>query len=47
MGRLFLIILCLHYARAALHDFERIGPGAARDAADARDLITRLEQDTG
>jgi len=37
----------LLYARAALHDFERTGPGAAQDAADARDLITELEQATG
>jgi tetratricopeptide (TPR) repeat protein len=37
----------LHYARAALHDYERIGPGAARDAADARELITELEQESG
>ena len=37
----------LLYARAALHDFERTGPGAAQDAADARDLITELEQGTG
>ena len=36
----------LHYARAALHDFERTGPGAAREAARARDLITELEQVT-
>jgi tetratricopeptide (TPR) repeat protein len=34
----------LHYARAALHDYERTGPGAARDAADTRELITELEQ---
>jgi tetratricopeptide (TPR) repeat protein len=34
----------LLYARAALLDFERVGPGAAQDAADARDLITELEQ---
>ena len=33
----------LHYARAALHDYERTGPGAAQKAADARDLIARLE----
>jgi tetratricopeptide (TPR) repeat protein len=37
----------LHYARAALHDYERTGPGAAQDAAHARDLITELEQGTG
>ncbi|HTS98956.1 MAG TPA: tetratricopeptide repeat protein [Streptosporangiaceae bacterium] len=34
----------LHYARAALHDFERLGPGAAQDAADARGIIADLEQ---
>jgi tetratricopeptide (TPR) repeat protein len=34
----------LYYARAALHDYERTGPGAAQDAAQARDLIARLEQ---
>ncbi len=33
----------LHYARAALQDYERTGPGAAQKAADARDLIARLE----
>ncbi len=37
----------LLYARAALHDFERAGPGAASAAFQVRDLITRLEQDTG
>jgi tetratricopeptide (TPR) repeat protein len=37
----------LHYARAALHDLERTGPGAAQEAADTRDLISRLEQGTG
>jgi tetratricopeptide (TPR) repeat protein len=37
----------LHYARAALHDFERVGPGAAQDATDARAFITELEQGTG
>ena len=31
----------LHYARAALHDFERTGPGATHDAANARELIAR------
>jgi tetratricopeptide (TPR) repeat protein len=36
----------LHYARAALHDFQRTGPGAAQDAAQAQDLITELEQAT-
>ncbi len=34
----------LHYARAALHDFERIGPGATSDTANARELIAELEQ---
>jgi tetratricopeptide (TPR) repeat protein len=37
----------LLYARAALHDFERTGPGAAQEAAQARAFITRLEQSTG
>jgi tetratricopeptide (TPR) repeat protein len=37
----------LHYARAALHDFERIGPGAAQSAAQAQDFITELERGTG
>ena len=37
----------LHYARAALHDYERTGPGATQDAAKARELIARLEQDSG
>jgi tetratricopeptide (TPR) repeat protein len=36
----------LLYARAALHDFERTGLGAAHAAADTRDLIARLEQGT-
>jgi len=36
----------LLYARAALHDYEQVGPGAAQDATDARDLITRLEHDS-
>jgi hypothetical protein len=36
----------LLYARAALHDFERTGPGAALQATQARDLIAELEQDT-
>jgi tetratricopeptide (TPR) repeat protein len=36
----------LLYARAALYDFERTGPGAAREAAQAGDLITRLEHAT-
>ena len=34
----------LHYARAALHDFQRVGPGAAQDTADTQALITGLEQ---
>jgi tetratricopeptide (TPR) repeat protein len=37
----------LLYARAALNDWERTGPGAAQDAARIRDLITELEQATG
>ena len=37
----------LLYARAALSDFENVGPGATQDATDARDLITRLEHDSG
>jgi tetratricopeptide (TPR) repeat protein len=37
----------LHYARAALHDFQRTGPGAAQTTAQARDLITSLEEATG
>jgi hypothetical protein len=36
----------LHYARAALHNFEQAGPGAADDAADAERLIAELEQRT-
>jgi tetratricopeptide (TPR) repeat protein len=36
----------LLYARAALSDFEDVGPGAAQDAARTRDLITRLEHDS-
>ena len=36
----------LLYARAALHDFQRTGPGAAHDAADAQALITELERGT-
>jgi tetratricopeptide (TPR) repeat protein len=35
----------LLYARAALHDFERTGPGATPIAARTRDLITELEQE--
>lgn len=34
----------LHYARAALYDHQRTGPGAAQDVARVGDLITRLEQ---
>ncbi len=34
-----------HYARAALRDYERIGPGAAQDATDARQLIAALESE--
>ena len=37
----------LLYARAALHDYELVGPGAAPAAAHTRDFITFLEQDTG
>jgi len=37
----------LHYARAALHDFERTGSGADPHAARTRELITRLEQESG
>jgi tetratricopeptide (TPR) repeat protein len=33
----------LHYARAALHDFQRVGPGAGRDTADTQALIAELE----
>jgi tetratricopeptide (TPR) repeat protein len=34
----------LHYARAALHDFQRTGPGAAQNTAKAQELIADLEQ---
>jgi tetratricopeptide (TPR) repeat protein len=34
----------LLYARAALHDFQRTGPGATQIAAETRDLIADLEQ---
>jgi tetratricopeptide (TPR) repeat protein len=34
----------LHYARAALHDFQRVGPGAAQNTAQTQALITDLEQ---
>jgi tetratricopeptide (TPR) repeat protein len=37
----------LIYARAALRDFERTGPGAADEAAKSRQLITSLETGTG
>ena len=37
----------LHYARAALHDFQRTGPGAAQQTAITRDLITQLEEAVG
>jgi tetratricopeptide (TPR) repeat protein len=37
----------LHYARAALYDFERTGPGAARNASIAREYIARLEREIG
>ncbi len=36
----------LHYARAALHDYQQAGPGAASDAADTEQLIADLEQRT-
>ena len=36
----------LLYARAALSDYEKVGPGATQDATDAGDLITRLEHDS-
>ena len=36
----------LHYARAALHDYEKVGPGAAQMAAMTRTAITRLEHDS-
>ena len=35
----------LLYARAALRDYEAVGPGAAARADQARQLITRLEQE--
>jgi tetratricopeptide (TPR) repeat protein len=34
----------LHYARAALHNFQQAGPGAATEAASAEQLITDLQQ---
>ena len=34
----------LHYARAALDNFQQAGPGAVDDADDARQLIAALEQ---
>ncbi len=37
----------LLYARAALRDFERVGPGASRDTAKTSNLIARLEDDRG
>ena len=37
----------LLYARAALNDYEKVGPGAAQLAARTRDLITRLEHNSG
>ena len=36
----------LLYARAALRDFEAVGPGAAAQAGQARQLITLLEQES-
>jgi hypothetical protein len=35
------------YARAALSDFEKVGPGATQNATQTRDLITRLEHNSG
>ena len=35
----------LLYVRAALRDYESVGPGAARQADRARELIVRLEQE--
>jgi hypothetical protein len=35
----------LLYARAALRDFDAVGPGAAAQANSARQLITELEQE--
>ena len=34
----------LHYARAALHDLQRVGPAAVGDIAKAQQVITILEQ---
>jgi tetratricopeptide (TPR) repeat protein len=34
----------LLYARAALHDFQRTGPGAADAVTDAQDVIAALEE---
>jgi tetratricopeptide (TPR) repeat protein len=36
----------LHYARAALHDYENTGPGAARNAARVREFIAILERES-
>ena len=33
----------LHYARAALDDYQQVGPGAASNAADAEQFIAELE----
>ncbi len=37
----------LHYARAALHDYQRAGTGTAQKAAQAQNLIARLERASG
>ncbi len=37
----------LHYARAALRDYERTAPGTAQEVVQAQELIARLEQDSG
>jgi hypothetical protein len=34
----------LHYARAALDNYQQAGPGAASDAEQARQFIADLEQ---
>ena len=34
----------VHYARAALHNFQQVGPGAATNTAGAEQLIAILEQ---
>jgi tetratricopeptide (TPR) repeat protein len=37
----------LAYARAALRDYDQVGPGATADVDKARQLIADLEQDGG